>query len=119
MWNELYICIAMVLYSFLYPNISVKEEWLAPAASASMWEWRIFLASADLDVFSLLNKRNPWFETSRTDVYVSATRDVGVKWRGGGLLEVKLKTDQAADQRSELWSKVCNITVCTDTIQYN
>lgn len=74
-----------------------------------MWEWRVFLAAAqllDVDVFSLLNKRNPWSETSRTDIYINVTKDVGVKWRGGGKLEVKLKTDDSANQGSELWSKV-------------
>eukprot|EP00966_Prymnesium_polylepis_P290535 6711018-Prymnesium_polylepis.1 len=68
------------------------------------WEWRCFyrVASATADDFVHEALRNSKLE-QRTDQYVAHSAAVGVKHRGGGSLEVKLR--KKTDQDFEKWKK--------------
>ena len=68
--------------------------------------------SATVDIWALLQSRpRPLWPESRIDVYVVGSAVVGVKLRGGTVLEVKLRT--ARDESGvEQWDKVGVAMVC-------
>lgn len=71
------------------------------------WEWRAFWSDRErkVDVFELLGvKRGSG--TDRTDVYVSCTSDVGIKWRGERDVEVKVRSERDERTGAEKWDKV-------------
>ena len=75
-----------------------------------MWEWRVFwpLESKEQgpDVYKLLRS---WFthnESPRTDAYIAMTTAIGVKWRGGKTLEIKVRHAVDDATGAERWAKV-------------
>jgi len=80
-----------------------------------MGEWRVFIERREKDEFDLWQTLNiPVTETTptqkRSDLYLAATNDVGVKFRGEGsggppLLEVKVRLKRKK-RGAEKWAKV-------------
>ena len=74
-------------------------------------EWRIFWSLdkddvAEVDIFSLLKGRFVHKETPRTDIYLQATNDVGIKLRGEKEMEVKVRSGVRDEIGAERWEKV-------------
>ena len=73
------------------------------------WEWRTFFPLSDegYDVFKALNMGG-WFPPApetRTDLYIPAVNDIGIKLRNSDTLEVKV-ANQTDDTGSKQWNKV-------------
>ena len=74
-------------------------------------EWRIFWSldkddDAEVDIFSLLKARFVHKETPRTDIYIQATSDVGIKLREEKKMEVKVRSGLRDEIGVERWEKV-------------
>ena len=70
-----------------------------------MWEWRVFWSlpvnCSDLDVWRAMEDSG-----RRSDVYLVATAEVGVKLRGEQDLEVKVMIEKDAKSGAEKWTKL-------------
>lgn len=78
-----------------------------------MWEWRIFWSTSvscsgfdEPDIFLLLQRGRISNESPRRDDYVAVTSDIGLKWRGGRELEVKIRKEVDEASGAERWQKV-------------
>lgn len=71
-----------------------------------MWEWRVFWSlpanCSDLDVWRVLEDT----KRKRSDVYLVATDEVGVKLRGEQELEVKIMIEKDVKSGAEKWTKL-------------
>ena len=75
------------------------------------WEWRIFWPlKDDIDILNLLGvgQRGRSPHEVRTDVYVKCTNDVGIKWRGSKILEIKVRLERQ-ESGAEKWIKVLHL----------
>ena len=87
------------------------------------WEWRVFWPSNEdnvTDILEVLDIKHSWSfpwagrgagVRARTDVYVSCTEEVGIKWRGERLVEVKVRSERDEKSGAEKWEKVRKLKI--------
>lgn len=68
------------------------------------WEWRIFYKES-LDAWKMLGQKSSFLAKQRTDLYVSCTNSVSIKFLYGEHLELKIR-EKRHESGAELWSKV-------------
>ena len=82
-----------------------------------MWEWRVFWRlptdCSDLDVWKVLQGAG---ERKRSDVYLVATPEVGIKLRGEKELEVKVMVDRDEESGAEKWTKLDGVKYLSHTV---
>lgn len=83
------------------------------------WEWRVFWEVPEEGegvLGSLGLKRQPLAREVRSDTYIPCTGEVGIKWRRGRQLEVKVMTEKDEKSGAEKWSKVSILITCTTRV---
>ena len=82
-----------------------------------MWEWRVFWRlptdCSDFDVWKVLQIAG---ERKRSDVYLVATPEVGIKLRGEKELEVKVMVDRDEESGAEKWTKLDGVKYLSHTV---